>query len=81
LNNKGQERRQPAREWRWKPQKRWIPATAPDAKVATKEERSMLQELALPLLFFFFFFIVERISANSTLLLERWDLKIQGKYT
>ena len=28
---------------RWKPQKRWIPATARDAKVATKEERSMLQ--------------------------------------
>lgn len=75
------ERRQPAREWRWKPQKRWIPATAPDAKVATKEERSMLQELALPLLFFLFFF--EKRETNSTLLLllERWDLKIQGKYT
>jgi len=38
-----QERQQPARECRWKPQKRWIPATATDAKVATKEERSMLQ--------------------------------------
>jgi len=81
LNNEGQERRQPAQEWRWKPQQWWIPSIAPDVKVITNEERSMLQELALPLLFFFFFFIVEGISANSTLLLGKWDSKIQMKYT